>query len=493
MKISDKENIIQSKTLDILASFNKKEFQQFGKQLDSAVVSNKNLKKLYSFLRKFYPAFDNKNLTKIRLHKAVYGDHTAYSELNTRKLLSDLYKEAEKFLVMFHLKTNKIVYDKILMEEFDMRRLDSLFYSKYEELGRYMDEENAYPYRYIEKHIIEWFYVSFHLERGMQQKIAPNVYKRAEYIIFYFLSDLFITLQDMAVNRDKYNYTDENNIAETFILSLDTEKIFSYIEKHFPENIVLKLFYGSYLALKHVDDEKYYFELKKLTKKHFKSLHETGKRGITAFLINYCRGKFTSPNSFKFEMELNEHYKTYIDNVLYKITGENYLRIDLFLSILQNFFNTGKLNEAAEFLNKNIQIIMPAHRKNMLALCNALIDFERSDYSSSLKHAAQIKSNTQLYKEILKVLILKNYFELNMTDLAAESSLNFRKSLEKNEKLNQANKELYFNFIRFYRSILKLNSYNKEELHRLKKELVGEKSAEQKWLIRKIEEHEGIY
>ena len=157
MKTPDKENIIQSKTLDILASFNKKELHQFGKQLGSAAVSNKNVKKLFSFLKKFYPEFTHRNLTKNKLHRAVYGEQTGYNELNTRKLLSDLYKQAEKFLVTLHLKTNKIVYDKILMEEFDMRRLDSLFYSKYEELGRYMDEENAYPYRYIEKHIIEWF------------------------------------------------------------------------------------------------------------------------------------------------------------------------------------------------------------------------------------------------------------------------------------------------------------------------------------------------
>ncbi|NOS84722.1 MAG: hypothetical protein HOP31_06245, partial [Ignavibacteria bacterium] len=347
MKSSDKEIIIQSKSLDILASFNRKEFQQFGKFLDSGMVSNRNLRKLFNFLSKYYPLFSNKNLTKLKLHKAVYGDSTSYNELNTRKLLSDIYKEAEKYLVMLHLKTNKIAYDKILMEEFDMRRLDSLFHSKYEELNRFMDAENAYPYRFIEKHIVEWFYVSFHLERGLQQKIAPNVYKRAEYIIFYFLSDLFITLQDMNVNKDKYNYSKDINLAEELVSSLDTNKIFSFIEEHFPENIVLKLFYGSYLALKHFDDEKYYFELKSLAKKHFDGLHESGKRGVTAFLINYCQSKITGVKDNKFETELNEHYRTYIDNVLYKISGENYLRVDLFLSILNNYFNTGKLNEAA--------------------------------------------------------------------------------------------------------------------------------------------------
>lgn len=493
MKSTDKEIIIQSKSLDILASFSRKEFQQFGKFLDSALVSNRNLRKLFNFLSRYYPLFSNKNLTKSKLYKAVYGDSTSYNELNTRKLLSDIYKEAEKYLVMIHLKTNKIAYDKILMEEFDMRRLDSLFHSKYEELNRYLDEENAYPYRYIEKHIAEWFYVSFHLERGLQQKIAPNVYKRAEYIVFYFLSDLFITLQDMTVNKDKYNYSNKVNLAEELISSLDTKKIFNFIEKHFPENIILKLFYSSYLALKHFDDEKYYFELKSLASQHFDKLHEASKRGVTAFLINYCQRKLTVDKDNKFELELNEHYRTYIDNVLYKITGENNLRVDLFLSILNNYSNTGKLNEAADFLRTNIQIVMPLHRKNMLALSNALIDFEKNDFASSLKNAAQIKSNTRLYKDALKVLILKNYYELKMTDVAAETSLNYRKSLEKNDKLTPASREMLQNFVNYYRYLLKLNPDRTDEIKSIKKELLNKSSIEQKWLLRKFEELEEIY
>ncbi|NOS86256.1 MAG: hypothetical protein HOP31_14035, partial [Ignavibacteria bacterium] len=189
----------------------------------------------------------------------------------------------------------------------------------------------------------------------------------------------------------------------------------------------------------------------------------------------------------------NGHYRTYIDNVLYKISGENYLRVDLFLSILNNYFNTGKLNEAADFLQNNIQIVMPLHRKNMLALCNALIDFEKNDFSSSLKNAALIKSNTGLYKDVLKVLILKNYYELKMTDLAAETSMNYRKSLEKNDKLTSANREILQNFVRYFRFLLKFNPGSSDEIKSIKRELLSKNSAEQKWLLRKFEELEGIY
>src|SRR5690349_18469619 len=123
----------------------------FGKYLDTFQVSNRNLKKLYLFLKKFHPVFANKKLTKVNLHKAVYSESAAYNDLNVRKLLSDIYKETERFVVNLHLRANRLPFEKILLDEFDTRRLDNLFISKYEEINSILDKENAYPYRYIEK------------------------------------------------------------------------------------------------------------------------------------------------------------------------------------------------------------------------------------------------------------------------------------------------------------------------------------------------------
>ncbi|MEO8511990.1 MAG: hypothetical protein ABI543_00390 [Ignavibacteria bacterium] len=484
------QNKLQSKALDILGSLNAKEFNQFGKYLDTFFVSNRNLKKLYGYLKRYYPSYESPNLSKLNIHKAVYPESAQYSDSKVRKLLSDMYKEAESYISITHLRKNKLINDKILLDEFDSRTLDNLFYAKYDEINSFLDSEGAHSYQFLEKHIIEWINISFHLERGMQHKIALNVYKRAEYIIFYLLSDMFTTLQDMNANLARYNLSQKVNLAQEFISNLDTEKLFRYIEKNFPENIILRIYYLSFHAFNNIDQEKYYFDLKKLVFNNLKLLHENSRRAAVTFLINYCVRK-AAMNRQGFESELSENYNVYIKSKLYRLSGENYLRIDLFLHILGNYFNMGKIREAAEFLNENIQVIQPIHRKNMLSLCNAMIEFEKGEFTRSLVSASQLKSNTKLYKDSLKILILKNNFELKNYETALENIANYRKSMEKSESMHEQVKEKSMNFLLYLNRLVKLA--NKEPDKKLALELRNEVSTnknigESKWLIKKIDE-----
>jgi hypothetical protein len=405
--------MIQSKAIDILRELNRKEFLQFGKHLESsAFTSNKNLPKLYNFFKKYFPAFSSEKLTKENIYRSVYG-MAGYNDAKTRKLLSYLYKEAEKFIVILNVFSQKVKYDRILLEEFDIRKLDSLFISKYEELSTYLDSgEKHYEY-YLEKYLVEWRNIIFQLERGMQHKIALNVYKRSEYLIFLFLSDLFLSLNDIEANKYRYNIESRVNLAEAFISNLNDKKLFEYIERNnFENKDLLFSYYLGYLANRNFDDEKHYYKLKDFALKNIDNFHEGSQKTIVVFLISYCTRKTRDQNSRKFELELNESYKLYIKYKLYKISGENYIRIDLFLNILSNYFTVGKITEAGRFLEDNIDSIQPGHKKNMLAISNALIQFEKRNFAESLKHASLIKSNTFLYRDKVKILSLKNNYEL---------------------------------------------------------------------------------
>lgn len=482
------QNKLQSKALDILGSLNTKEFQHFGKYLDTFFVSNRNLKKLFLYLKKYYPLFDNPKLSKINIHKSVYSETAAYSDSKVRKLLSDLSKEAENFISISHLKKNKLINDKILLDEFDSRTLDNLFYAKYDEINSFLDSEGAHFYQFLEKHIIEWVNVSFHLERGAQQKIALNVYKRAEYIIFYLLSDMFTTLQDINANILRYNISQKVDLAGEFIASLNIDRLFKYIEKNYPDNIILRIYYLSFNAFNNLEREKYYYDLKKLVYNNLDLLHENSRRAAVSFLINYCVRKVTL-NRLKFEAELSENYNVYIKNRLYKFSGENYLRIDLFLHILGNYFKTGMLNQAADFLKENIDVIQPIHRNNMLTLCNALIEFEKGNFDLSLRYASQLKQNTKLYRDTLKILILKNNFELGNFDLAYEITANFKRSIEKNKTIPLVIKEKTLIFLTYFYRLLKLqnNKSSDQSADLLLNDVKTDKNVqESKWLLKKL-------
>ena len=482
------ENRLQSKALDILGSLSSKEFNQFGKYLDTFFVSNRNLKKLYMYLKKYYPSFENPRLSKINMHKAVYSE-SAFNDSRTRKLLSDMYKEAENFISISHLKKNKLINDKILLDEFDVRTLDNMFYAKYDEINSFLDSEGAHSYQFLEKHLVEWINVSFYLERGAQQKIALNVFKRAENLIVYFLSDMFTTLQDINANKLRYNLSQKVDLAREFIQSLDTERLFKYIEKNFPGNIILRIYYLSFKAFENMEDEQHYFRLKKLVNNNLKRLHENSRRAAVTFLINYCVRQVTL-NRHSFDKELSENYNVFIKNKLYKVSGENYLRIDLFLHILGNYFKMGRISEAAEFLNENIKVIQPIHRKNMLTLCNAMIEFEKGEFGRSLMNASQLKSNTKLYKDTLKILILKNNFELKNYETAFENAANYRKSLENNEAIPEKLKEKSLAFLAYFNRLIKLinKGPSTKQVIELRNEVTSNANLnESKWLLKKID------
>ena len=383
-------------------------------------------------------------------------------------------------------------YDRILLEELDIRKLDNLFISKYEELSAYLDGgEKHYEY-YLEKYLVEWRNIIFQLERGMQHKIALNVYKRTEYLIFLFLSDLFLSLNDIEVNKYRYNIESSVNLAGAFISNLDDKKLFEYIEKNnFENKDLLYSYYLGYLAMKNFNDEKHYYRLKDFTLKNIDYFHEGSQKTIVVFLISYCTRKTRDQNSRKFELELNEGYKLYIKYKLYKISGENYIRIDLFLNILSNYFTVGKITEAGRFLEDNIDSIQPGHKKNMLAISNALIQFEKRNFGESLKHASLIKSNTFLYKDKVRILSLKNNYELRNYEIAKELSNNYRNHLCENKNITDIQKERGLKFLRYYKILW--NIYDdkplKATINELKKEIMDKPSfPESDWILSKIEE-----
>lgn len=450
--------MIQSKAIDIIKTFSKKEVLSFTRYLDSPFLnSNKNLVKLYSYLKKFYPFFESSSLTKESVYKAVYhGTH--YDDSKFRKLLSDLYKESERFIVHSAVGTNKQFFNKLLLDEFDSRKLDNLFTSRLEQYNIYLDNNKLHYDYFLEKHLAEWKNVMFHLERGMQHKITLNIYKRTEYIIFYFLSDFFLSLQDNLSNKGRFNTKIDVDLGNEFLKNFNVSALFDYILKNdFDNKDILNAYYLAFMAFKNFNDEKYYSDFKKYVLKHIDNYNEGTQRTVVIYLINYCVRKKRVLKDRKIRLELNDNYDLYIKYRLYRISGENYFRSDIFLNILSNYFELGKINEASEFLERNIDIIQPSHRKNIRALCGSLIEFEKGNFGSSLRQSSLIKTNTYLYKYQIKFLNLKNHYELKNYEIAKEAVNSFKKYVGSDDNLSDLHRKKYYEFITYYNLLWKFH------------------------------------
>lgn len=482
--------MIQSKALDMIGSFSKKEISEFEKYLLSPyLTSNKKLLPLFRFIKKYTPDLSDPKFNKESAYYSVYGK-AAFNYSRLRKLLSDLYKETERFTVVNNILKNESEYYKILTDELDSRSLEKLFLSALEKYNHVINETAVHYDYFLNKHLAEWKNVLFHLERGMQHKIALNVYKRTEYLIFYFLSDFFLSIQDMHSNHGRFNIKSSKNLADEFLKNLDINKLFEFISKHdFDGKDVLTAYYMAYKAFSNFNNIKYYYEYKKFISEHLNTFNEGTQRTTVIYLINYCGRKKRFENSSVIKNELIDNYGIYIKYGLYKISGENFFRSDLFLNIVSNYFEAGKSEEAEEFVKENIGIIQPTHRKNVKSLFNALHEFEKGNFGDSLRETSLIKTNTFLYKYKIKFLNLKNHFELNNYEIAKESVNSFRKFLNTDKNLQDEQRTAIHAFFNYYNALwsFREGKSNQKSIIELFRKIPAERSLpESDWLSSKF-------
>lgn len=481
--------MIQSKTIDILAGLSKKEFVQFGKFLSSGVfTSNKKLTNAYNHLKKYYPSFTSQNLTKENLYKAAYAG-TAYNDASFRKLMSDMFRETEKFIVILKTLEDKAGFDSVLLKQFDERKHDNLFLGKYDELYQKLHNKKPEYSDLLDGHLLEWDNIQFHLERGMQNKISLNTHIRSENMIFYALCDTFLTLQDIITHKNNYSYENPVNLPKEFISSIDLKKLFAYIEKNnFHGKDIVTAFYLAYEAFTNFENEEYYYKFKDYALKQFEGFNIGSQRTIAGFLTNYCiRKKRVKPGKVS-EDELYEVYKLHLKYKLYKINKENYIRSDFFFNIITYFYENGKVTELKEFIDTNINSIQPGHRKNIIMISSALIEFESGNFEQSLRQASMMKSNVLFFKQKLKVLILKNHFELGNIETAIEAANNMRHFLDNAKEISPLLKEGGYKFLHYYNLLLRKLDGKNIDTDEVKKELLaGWQFPESKWVIKKLD------
>ncbi|MBK8921574.1 MAG: hypothetical protein IPM81_08695 [Saprospirales bacterium] len=117
-----------SKFIHLLQTFDEAELKAFERWLQSPWCNtNKNLTRLLTRLKPYYPGFSDTKLTKEKLFRQVLPDGK-FSERRMNNLLSEAYLAAEKFLVFQRFSGEHHLQKELLIQEFQGRGLDDWFF-----------------------------------------------------------------------------------------------------------------------------------------------------------------------------------------------------------------------------------------------------------------------------------------------------------------------------------------------------------------------------
>lgn len=482
--------MISSTLLNILSKLTVKEYKEFGEFVNSPFFNkNKNVKKLYDFLKKFHPEFSNKKLTKEHIHEKIFGK-SVYNDGYMRTVIYNLGKLAEDYLAYINTRKDDLDRGISLLKELNERKLEKVFLRYYSEIE---DDLEKIKYRgpgyYLKKYL---------LQNEMEMYMDWSKFKHKDYknytdkTITYIDDDLTSYYLSKALNHyrfllDKANY-EQIEYKYDFI-----DHIIEYLlakENHFVDKPKIRLHLYEVLLLKE-EDEKYYTILKDILVNDKDQLNHSDRYSLHNILQSYCVNMEYRKNKDYLE-ERFELYKICVKQGLYAASEHLYFDDLVFGNIAKTAITYGSLDWAEEFIDSHYKKLSPESRELVVNYSLARLKFAKKEYEDALRHLSQIRSVRHIqYKLPIRDLTLMLYYELMQSSQAYYQIDSYRHFLTNNKKSLSENRfERISNFLKYYTRIIKLKEKgNKAELRDLKSELDKCKNVlERKWLCEKVKE-----
>jgi hypothetical protein len=446
---------LKNKALEIISTFTKDELKEFGKFLNSPYFNNNSKVTEYHIeLAGYYSASVNVDIDEREIFGKIYPDEN-YRDERMRKLSSELYKMAQRYISQKKFDNDSLLHKRFLMEEYSKRKLDNLFELKISDIKKNGAEAAKEDFRQLhELFLLENAEVQFHLERNNQAKTIESARKRAEYLVTYFLMMLFKSIDDMESNVSVYNAEYESTVLYEFDKNFNSAGMIDFMKnKGSVHSHSLIIFYSLFRAWKEFENESLYFEAKTLVENNFDKINMQDKESVFLIMMNYCIKKFYYTQDIKFNHEKFYIYKLYLKHELYK-NSKNLSRT-IYMNILKLAVMMHEFDWARDFVHRYVTEFVSEDAEMTKHFSYAIITFHSQDFEASLKESAKVTAGIdEMGDKIgLKTYIICSHYELGNYDAAYEELKNMKIFL-KNKKISKYFSEPALNYTRAVTKLL---------------------------------------
>ncbi len=472
--------------LQILGSLSRDEMKNFEKLVSSPFFSRgRNYRPILKELIKFYPTFDNPELTFDKLHSNLYPNSKFNSQL-IRNLVNGLTRLAEEFLYQKNVKRTQsfyeIVCDELLrrnltrpakmtikkiptpgIEKFDQKTIKSL--SSYHRISR-----------------------EYHLQKDDYTKEYESYSKYALYYLYSFIFEASIIIEDMNILDYNFNLSFKIHPLYRLISSREIKNITGYIAKNRFENYELIELYSTLLQLSvYKTDQELYQKARDLFKKNFNKFSLEAKYDI--YIIFQSRAIFLQQfDHDKYIKETFNIYKETIENNALNPKFEETIEFQTFRSILNYALQLGEIKWAESFIIKYIPWLAAEFRDNMMNYSMARLYCEKKQFEKALEFLSRVKYDSFAMKYDMRVLNLRLYYELGYNEEALSLIDSFRHFISGNRSLSERKQKIQSNFVNYISELFRIRaSKDKVGLNRLRKNVLNSGTITNKdWLVEKI-------
>lgn len=474
-----------SKLILVLKTFSKKEIRQFRDFTQSPFFNkNKNLTLLLDKLNKYHPEFKSKKIDAEIVFKEIFPDEE-YDYFKMRNLSSDLLALCMEFLKIIFFRDKEHQNTLFLLEQLRDRDLDKmfekLFYSYYEKINKDPVRDEFYFSNMADlKNELKSFY----------SPKRPNsdfdlIQEQLDYELTHFLlkaMDLYtIMLHEIKQN----NYIFDLKMFDEVLMYLKKNKEFI--------SPVLKMFY--LIILLHKDnDDKIFFELKKLYKKIFNSLGFYEKYMCFLHLSAFCAWRFNNDCRTDF---MKEHFYLSKDSLDDETIIMGKIMYMDFLNHVKIAVRVEEFDWAQNYIVK-FKDQLNEEKENTLNFCYGYMEYVKGNRTKALELLSKTNFPNFIIKIQVKILMLQICYEEGFYDQAVAMIDSFRHFLARESSVKENYKESFYDFMRITGELIRLKTSVKKsdvgsDLKRLKD--AAEKSTQNQfgiklWLFKMIDNFE---
>ncbi|MBK8983699.1 MAG: hypothetical protein IPM38_15620 [Ignavibacteria bacterium] len=476
-----------SKLIPVLKSFSKEEIKEFDKFLNSPYFGCKKfVLNFYRELAKLYPLFSEIKTDKKKLFAKLYGGKK-YNDGLMRRIISDLIRYAEEYLKLKNFRGNKIFQNQCLLNELRKRNLGDQFRIRSESmLKKIKAADQVNPESLLETYFVNMEVKEFrtHLrDSKMHEAYALTV----ETFTVFFLRIIYSYINHR--NTFSREIKKSNELADEFIRNLNFKEFLNYLENNDSRySVYLKMVLYSYNIVSDKNDRESYFKLNKLLIDNPGYFSEWERNNLYVNII-----KFLSYQNESYDnIFIDEEYKMY--EILlseYYLPGPS---LTLQISFCRNYINIcrqiGEFERIKAFLKKYSAYFPADYKEDLISLCESVYHFEKRNFTGSVNHASKVSFNRDIFKFDIKILKIKNFYELGYFESAYTELDTLKHLFSSTENIKPGALLKGKNFVKYFSSVLNIKMGNKKaESHLMKKLLSKEKNIlEKNWLILKVKE-----
>jgi len=414
----------ESKLIKLLKALNKEEFKRLGWFVKSDYFNTDgNLISLYEYLKRYFPDFTSKNLTKQHIFQHVFpGTH--FNDAKLRNLLSKMSLLLEKYLVNLEWENDPILKSEILIKAFEKRNIDQHEYTKKNQQLEHILENKKMK-------SIEDFNLLFFLHSNYY--FNPNTKKAGEALESFKKANLYL---DEFYSISKLKFKCELNARKRLFNERTAEEL---VQQKRAEHTghSLALIYSHILELQENSSIQNYETAKNIFKKYFDHIEEREQQEAFQLLLNHAINQHNRGNKGYAEEVLQLYQyglKTSILIIGSKISDATFLNITSQGSTLGHFEWT------RNFIEEYEKLLSSEIKKETVLISWGYWHFFKSDFAKTIDALQTSTFKHHDYKIHSRWLLVRSFYELYARDetyfqLVGSSIMAFKKFLKRNKKI----------------------------------------------------------